>query len=40
MLYPEVFAGFTGWVAFTGDGSNGLPGQGTGGGARRAPSAT
>ena len=32
MLYPEVFAGFTGWVAFTGDDTNGLPGQGTGGG--------
>ena len=32
MLYPEAFAGFTGWVPFTGDDTNGLPGQGTGGG--------
>jgi dienelactone hydrolase len=31
-LYPHLFAGFTGWVPFTGDDTNGLPGQGTGGG--------
>ena len=31
-LFPELFAGFTGWVPFTGDDTNGTPGQGTGGG--------
>ena len=31
-LFPHLFAGFTGWVPFTGDDTNGLPGQGTGGG--------
>lgn len=31
-LLPDLFAGFTGWVPFTGDDTNGLPGQGTGGG--------
>ena len=29
MLYPDVFAGFTGWVPFTGNDTNGTPAEGT-----------
>lgn len=29
MLYPDIFAGFTTWVGFTGDDANGVPAQGT-----------
>jgi predicted esterase len=32
MLHPDLFAGFTSWVGFTGDDTNGTPAQGTGGG--------
>lgn len=29
MLFPDLFAGFDGWVPFTGDDTNGTPAQGT-----------